>query len=226
MRIRIQLITLMRFQIGFSLSLWCGSGFYLSIWYESGSSTLVRHHLFQLFDYCKRGHKIQKRCRKFKKVRTWKITRRSWCFVIDTYGAEGQVPTAQMFPVVFLTANNCKRWRGIFKRLSGHGLSAPHPYVKAYRLMPFVPRSISRDSTGTVLIYNKYSWNLREIIYCKRAILSLSSSKILTPHPPLRLTSVSSPPTKAGGTHSPGGEGDGGSIFWKTREIRLLSYSK
>jgi hypothetical protein len=26
--------------------------------------------------------------------------------------------------------------------------------------------------------------NRREIIYCKRAILSLSSSKILTPHPP------------------------------------------
>ncbi len=38
----------------------------------------------------------------------------------------------------------------------------------------------------------------REIIYCKRAILSLSSSKIVTPHPPLRLASESSPPTKAG----------------------------
>ncbi len=49
----------------------------------------------------------------------------------------------------------------------------------------------------------------KEIIYSKRAILSLKSSKILTPHPPL-LASVSSPPTKAGGTHSPGGEGDGG----------------
>jgi hypothetical protein len=34
------------------------------------------------------------------------------------------------------------------------------------------------------------------------------------------------PPTKAGGTPSPGGEGDGGSIFWKTREIGLPSYSK
>jgi hypothetical protein len=33
----------------------------------------------------------------------------------------------------------------------------------------------------------------REIIYCKRAILSLLSSKILTPHPPLRPVSVSSP---------------------------------
>jgi hypothetical protein len=54
---------------------------------------------------------------------------------------------------------------------------------------------------------------LREIIYCKRAILSLSSSKILTPHPPLRLASVSYPPTKAGGTHSPGGEGTGGQYF-------------
>jgi hypothetical protein len=31
--------------------------------------------------------------------------------------------------------------------------------------------------------------------------------------------------TEAGGTHSPGGEGDGGSIFWKTREIGLPSYN-
>jgi hypothetical protein len=31
--------------------------------------------------------------------------------------------------------------------------------------------------------------------------------------------------TKAGGTHSPGGEGGGGSIFWKTQDIGLASYS-
>jgi hypothetical protein len=64
------------------------------------------------------------------------------------------------------------------------------------------------------------------IFYCKRAMLFLLSSKILTPHPPLRPASLSSPATKAGGTHSPGGEGDGGSTFWKTREIGLPSYSK
>ncbi len=67
------------------------------------------------------------------------------------------------------------------------------------------------------------------IFYCKRAILFLSSSKILTPHPPRPLSArrVCPPPvTKAGGTHSPGGEGDGGSIFWKTREIGLSSYSQ
>jgi hypothetical protein len=40
----------------------------------------------------------------------------------------------------------------------------------------------------------------REIIYCKRAILSLSSSKILNPHPPLRLASVSSPQQRRGYT--------------------------
>ncbi len=37
------------------------------------------------------------------------------------------------------------------------------------------------------------------IFYCKRAILFLSSSKILTPHPPLRPASLSSPASKAGG---------------------------
>jgi hypothetical protein len=46
--------------------------------------------------------------------------------------------------------------------------------------------------------------------YCKRAILCLSSSNILTPHPPLRPASVSSPPTKAGGTYSPAKRGMGG----------------
>jgi hypothetical protein len=50
---------------------------------------------------------------------------------------------------------------------------------------------------------------------------------ILTPHPPLHPASVSSPRTKGGGgdTHSPGGEGGGGSIFWKTSAIGLASYS-
>jgi hypothetical protein len=37
------------------------------------------------------------------------------------------------------------------------------------------------------------------IFYCKRAILFLSSSKILTPHPPLRPASPSSPRNKGGG---------------------------
>jgi hypothetical protein len=33
------------------------------------------------------------------------------------------------------------------------------------------------------------------------------------------------PRTKGGGTHSPGGEGGGGSIIWKTPDIGLASYS-
>jgi hypothetical protein len=68
------------------------------------------------------------------------------------------------------------------------------------------------------------------IFYCKRAILFFSSSKIVTPPSP-------SPPGECvlfprprlcceGRTDSPGGEGDGVSIFWKTREIGLPSYSK
>jgi hypothetical protein len=66
---------------------------------------------------------------------------------------------------------------------------------------------------------DKRSWATEYIFYCKRPILFLSSSKILTRRvcPP--------PATNAGGTHSPGGEGDGGSKFWKNREIGLPSYS-
>jgi hypothetical protein len=69
-------------------------------------------------------------------------------------------------------------------------------------------------------------WDLSECHLGPTKVLFLSSSKILTPHPPLRLGVCPPPATKAGGTHSPGGEGDGGSIFWKTREIGFPSYSK
>ncbi len=41
------------------------------------------------------------------------------------------------------------------------------------------------------------------------------------PSIPLSARRVCPPPA----THSPGGEGDGGSIFWKTREIGLPSYN-
>jgi hypothetical protein len=44
------------------------------------------------------------------------------------------------------------------------------------------------------------------IFYCKRAILFLSSSKIMTPHPPLRPECLCC----GGRTDSPGGERDGG----------------
>ncbi len=64
------------------------------------------------------------------------------------------------------------------------------------------------------------------IFYCKRAILLLSSSKILTPHPPLLPVSVSSPRTKGGegGTRSQGGEGVNISEDARHR-IGLLQYN-
>ncbi len=47
-----------------------------------------------------------------------------------------------------------------------------------------------------------------------------------TPSPPGEGGECVLPPnTHTGGTHSPGGEGGGGSIFWKTRDIGLPSYS-
>ncbi len=64
------------------------------------------------------------------------------------------------------------------------------------------------------------------IIYCKRAILFLSSSKILTPHPPLPRRVCTPAFVVEGGHTRRVGEGNGGSIFWKTREIGLPSYSK
>ncbi len=77
-----------------------------------------------------------------------------------------------------------------------------------------------------------YSVNVRakRDHYCKRAILYLWSSKILTPHPPLPLPAPASvyrlccggEDTLAGRR---GGWGGGVSIFWKTKEIGLPSYS-
>ncbi len=50
--------------------------------------------------------------------------------------------------------------------------------------------------------------------YWKRAILCLQSSKILTPHPPLRLASVSPPQQRRGYTHTRRAErGVGGQYF-------------
>jgi hypothetical protein len=56
-------------------------------------------------------------------------------------------------------------------------------------------------------------------MYCRyrREIITVRGQSYFFVCPP--------PATKAVGTHSPGGEGDGGSIFWKTREIGLPSYS-
>ncbi len=46
------------------------------------------------------------------------------------------------------------------------------------------------------------------------------------PPTPLSTHRVCPPPApKAGGTHSPGGEGGGGSIFWKTPAMGLASYT-
>jgi hypothetical protein len=55
-----------------------------------------------------------------------------------------------------------------------------------------------------------------ERLYCKRSILCLSSSKILTPDPPQR-PAIVYPRLLCGE------RGGGGSIFWKTRDTALYS---
>jgi hypothetical protein len=92
-------------------------------------------------------------------------------------------------------------------RLTGRAPPPPGPRPQAWYTVCTVCKASKRD------------------YYCKRPILCLSSSKILTPHPP-------SPPGEcvpghrlccAGRTHSPGGEGGGGSIFWKAQDTTLYS---
>ncbi len=55
-------------------------------------------------------------------------------------------------------------------------------------------------------------WTHKELTYLEYRAESDVFQNI-DPHPPLLLASVSSPRTKGGGTHSPGNEGCGGSIF-------------
>ncbi len=59
--------------------------------------------------------------------------------------------------------------------------------------------------------------------YCKRPILWLPSSKILTPHPPHRPASVYPPPLVRGEDTLARRRGGGGSIFWKTSDTALYS---
>jgi hypothetical protein len=63
-----------------------------------------------------------------------------------------------------------------------------------------------------------------ERLYCKRPILCLASSKILTPTPLTARRVCSTPRLWCWGrTHSLGGEGGGGPIFWKTADTALYS---
>jgi hypothetical protein len=59
--------------------------------------------------------------------------------------------------------------------------------------------------------------------YCKRPILRLASSKILTLHPPHSPANVCPPFWCGGRIHFPVGEGGGGSIFWKVSDTALYS---
>ncbi len=85
---------------------------------------------------------------------------------------------------------------------------------------------MSLDLYGFTTLCSQGKWKLKVtpteyIFYCKRAILFLSSSKILTPHPPLRPASV-----LRGEDRLAGREGGWGVNIWKTKEIGLPSYSK
>jgi hypothetical protein len=79
----------------------------------------------------------------------------------------------------------------------------------------------------------KYFSKIAGKIYSKEDSISVEYRAVscvfrnIDPPPtPLSTRRVCPPPaTKLGGTHSQGGEGGGGSIFWKMKDIGLASYS-
>ncbi len=90
--------------------------------------------------------------------------------------------------------------------------SDPPPLYIFYPLVPLSP-VLAKTFPHKVLTYVEY-----------RAVSGVFQN--IDPPPPLHPASVSSPRTKGGGVqHSPGGEWIGGSIFWKTPDIGLASYS-
>ncbi len=98
------------------------------------------------------------------------------------------------------------------------------------RRLRHVPSSPNQSPSSRRLAgqpaHNTYLLCTEYIFCCKRAILFLSSSRYWPPIP-LSALRVCSPRLCCGGrTDSPGGDGEGGSIFWKTREIGFPSYSK
>ncbi len=62
-----------------------------------------------------------------------------------------------------------------------------------------------------------------EGLNCKRPVQCLASSRILTPHPLTARRVCTPPPLVRGSTHTLGGEGGGGSIFWKKPDTVLYS---
>ncbi len=75
-------------------------------------------------------------------------------------------------------------------------------------------------SQGCVLTYK--IWEIYCIDYLFKNCLFVENNGSLH----FNYSCYSPPPaTKVGGTQSPGVEGDGGLIFWKTQDIGLASYS-
>ncbi len=98
------------------------------------------------------------------------------------------------------------------------------------RVQPQSSEDVYRASVPAPLLASGMKEQERREIITVRGqsyVLRLPKSKILTPHPPLPPASVTSPPppNKGGEYTFAGWRGGGGSIFWKTRDIGLPSYS-
>ncbi len=110
---------------------------------------------------------------------------------------------------------------GRFWALSAEGGPAPADLQGHSFLHPEMPQHRRGSCVSFLFPQSTYRY------ICRVQSCALRLPKYWPPHPPLHPASVSSPRTKGGGyaTHSPGGEGGGGSIFWKTSDIGLASYS-
>jgi hypothetical protein len=87
---------------------------------------------------------------------------------------------------------------------------------------------------GTYKSYSKFCCHVRiwidptmhKVLTCVEYRSVSGVFQTVTPtHPSPPSECVLLPHQRRGGTHSPGGEGGGGSIFWKTPDIGLASYS-
>ncbi len=78
------------------------------------------------------------------------------------------------------------------------------------------------DNEKILCTYSQCIFGATEyIFYCKRAILFLSSSKILTPHPLLRPASLRPPPATKTGVHTRRAERGMGGQYFGRRDNRI-----
>ncbi len=110
----------------------------------------------------------------------------------------------------------CRTWRTFSSAVSARRPSACRP-----SRTPFSP---SRNASTSPRILREFPFFPQSTYICRVQSCALRLPKYWPPTPLSTQRMCPPPAPKVGGTHSPGSEGGGGLIFWKTSDIGLATY--